>query len=285
MIAVDLITEQELDKRFDSLSNKLKEALTSERSLSAVDQICEKNKITEEDRLTTIHQLVGLTILGLIHSYDLGSEINEALSLDNPKFGIAIAEELNAKVFLPIKTELENGYHPLTVASSIKDSILEKKPTPDSRPPEVMQGKSDSSSQPKVMPLSNKGVTSYSAPTAPATPKPTILSDVGWSKASSTGPGITLTPAIPIATKASAPMPSTPPTPSMPAPTPAPKPSEPVPVMLHEDTTFKAAEKNAKFTFSQPGAGGDANGPEHDSRHATAGSVGIWRSETTDASR
>jgi hypothetical protein len=97
---------------------------------------------------------------------------------------------------------------------------------------------------------------------APSPSRPSILSDIGWSRASSTGPGIQLN-AVPPASPAPT---ATPPktltpvaaTPSMPPPpVPAPKPSEPAPVMLHEDTTFKAAEKNAGFTLSRPGSGAE----------------------------
>lgn len=218
MIAVDSITEQELDKRFDTLSGRLKDALTSERSLSVVNQICEKNKITDEEKITIIHQLVGLVILGLIHSYDLGAEINDALSLENPKFSNAIAEELNAKVFLPIKAELENSYHPINSAPAEKKSPL-----------------------PKPIPAVIKAV-------APA-PKPITLSDIGWSKMPSAGSTVKpmAVPSVPAAAPTLIP-PRPPATPIAPKP-----PVEPAPMMLHEDTTFKSAEKNVSFTLSKPG--------------------------------
>ena len=95
-------------------------------------------------------------------------------------------------------------------------------------------------------------------------PKPSVLSDVGWSRSSTAGPGINLG-------VISAPSPT-----AAPAPirihthaytaTPAPSvPKEAAPVMLHEDTSFKAAQKNAGFTLSTPGAGrGDRYGPKHE---------------------
>jgi hypothetical protein len=221
MIAVDLITEQELDKRFDTLSSKLKDTLTSERSLSVVNQICEKNKITDEEKITIVHQLVGLVVLGLIHSYDLGAEINDALSLENPKFSRAIAEELNAKVFLPIKAELENNYHPINPAPAEKKSPLLK-----------------------LTPVVVKAA-------APA-PKPITLSDIGWSKQPAAAPNISVSAAIPTPTAATAR--------PLVAPTPTPKPAaEPAPMMLHEDTVFKSAEKNTSFTLSKPGGAAEMN--------------------------
>jgi len=249
MVAIDLITEQELDKRFDTLSSKLKETLTSTRILSVVNQICGKNKITDEGKITIIHQIVGLVILGLIHSYDLGPEINEALSLENPKLSNAIAEELNAKIFLPIKAELEGNYHPInSVPSEEKASI--------SKPISI------------TPPIASRPTIAAPTPTAPS-PKPITLSDVGWSKTPSAGPTIKPSPLpqampMPLVTSnppsnppqapraTTAPAPTPMPTPT-PIPKPAPKPTEPAPMMLHEDTTFKAAEKNSNFSLSKPG--------------------------------
>jgi hypothetical protein len=217
MIAVDLITEQELDKRFDTLSSKLKEVLTSERTLNIVDQICKKNNITDEEKVLIIHQIVGLVILGLVHPYDLGSEINDALSLENPKFSNAITEELNAKVFLPIKAELENNYHPVLTHSEQK--IIPATPVENPSLPK-------SAPAPKTISLSDIGWSKQPAPssiTSINTPKPT--------------PTIMPTPVAPKITT---------PAPTVPTLTPA-------PMMLHEDTAFKPAEKNVGFTLSKMG--------------------------------
>jgi hypothetical protein len=51
-----------------------------------------------------------------------------------------------------------------------------------------------------------------------------------------------------------APTPPAPPKPPAPAPAPAP---EPAPMMLHQDTTFRAAPKNAGFTLSRPDSGAE----------------------------
>ncbi len=224
MIAVDLITEQELDKRFDTLSSKLKDTLTSERSLSVVDQICKKNNIIDEEKVLIIHQIVGLVILGLIHSYDLGSEINEDLSLENPKFSNAIAEELNAKVFLSIKTELENNYRPInSVSLGVKDI---------------------SSKQAPVTPNSTATTTTIAA----STPKPATLSDIGWSKQPAPAARSSANINIPKPASTTIPVPATNPAAAIPKPA-----AEPAPMMLHEDTTFKPVEKNVSFTLSKPG--------------------------------
>ena len=78
--------------------------------------------------------------------------------------------------------------------------------------------------------------------------KPTPLPNVGWSKLpassipSPTRPAVTTftAPSVPVAVTA-----------------PAPRAAEPAPMILHEDTSFKAAEKNASFTLSRPSGGAD----------------------------
>ncbi len=129
MIPVDLITETELDKRFDALPDKLKEALTSDRNLTIIDQVCQKNRIADEDKKETIQQIAALVLFGFVHPYDAGAEINDALLLNNPRFSASVADELNAKIFAPLKTELENNYHPPagTSADIVKEPAAKNK--------------------------------------------------------------------------------------------------------------------------------------------------------------
>ncbi len=333
MIPVDSITEKELDRRFETLPAKLKEALTSERNLSVVNEVCQKNKIGDEDKVVTLQQIVGLVMLGVVHYYDVGPEINEALSLNNQKFSSAIAEELNAKVFSPIKTDLENNYQPLVSALSQKDSgapaVLPISPKPISTvPPAQPLVKTPSTptlistlpanqppassmtgpAKPAPLPVNKMAPPAPTAAARPAQPvpppqKPVTTSDIGWSKTQTSGPvikldtsnlpptpptaapastlsrssqGATVTPrptafitpgpvsefdrlnikdkspltgAQPGAATAAASSPtaSATPTPTKPA-------GDPPPVMLHQDTSFKAPEKNAGFTLARPGS-------------------------------
>lgn len=79
----------------------------------------------------------------------------------------------------------------------------------------------------------------------PSSSKPTTLSDIGWSRAPASPSPVPTTP-----------KPPTPAAPAMPHPS---APTEPAPVMLHQDTTFKAPEKNAGFTLSRPGVGAEVH--------------------------
>lgn len=75
--------------------------------------------------------------------------------------------------------------------------------------------------------------------------KPTTMSDIGWSKM-----------VAPIPT----PIPKSPTPPAPQSVSPAlSTPAEPSPVILHQDTTFKASEKNTGFTLSRSGVGAEVH--------------------------
>lgn len=113
MIPIDLITEEELNRRINKLSAKLKDAATSERNVRIVNQVCDNKQIADDDKREMVHQIVGLVILGIVHEYDVGAEINEALALNDLQVSQSLANELSAKIFAPIKAELDSNYDPL----------------------------------------------------------------------------------------------------------------------------------------------------------------------------
>lgn len=81
--------------------------------------------------------------------------------------------------------------------------------------------------------------------------KPVTFSDVGWSKMPTTAAPAPVGQSSAPVVAPTLPRPTT-----IPAPTPVAqaKPAELAPMMLHEDTTFKPAEKNEGFTLSKPSA-------------------------------
>lgn len=138
------ITIEELLERYESLSDELFDILENPSTAEIINSICIKNNITRPDWIETIKQLVGLVILGFIHYYDLGSEINLALRFSNSKLGNDIADEIYSKILAPYKQLLEKNYAPpkpkeevdlfdqiinilKTVAPQKKESVPEQK--------------------------------------------------------------------------------------------------------------------------------------------------------------
>lgn len=205
-------------------------------------------------------------------SGELASELN----LDKDK-AVHITGELKKNVFLPIKSEF-SGY-------GIDINLLDKFQMPG------IKGLSPSTATaqtntPKIVQDIGTAVPApaMNSATPAAAPKPSTLSDIGWSKTPPPTPSVPAVPTAPtinpdplrvswiVPPKAPKP-PSTAPapagasagtaTPKPPAPISAfaskPAPAEPAPVMLHEDTTFKAPEKNASFTLSHPQSGAEVS--------------------------
>jgi hypothetical protein len=274
MIPVDLITEVELNRRLATLPDKLKESLESERNVTIVAQICAKNRIADEEKILIINQIVGLVLLGFVHDYDVAAEINDELDLNNPQFSKAIGDELSAKIFDPIKAELDANYHPVVagtgdvvpppaaVATSLPVAPIAKSPAPPPAPKIVSS----------VIP--NKPVAS--APTGAATPPPVPMPPPvapppvfakGWS---------TIQPGD-FPPQAKPPVPATPPPVKNPAlgefarlgiKEDAPRPASgtavppatgpamgPGPVMLHEDINLKPLQKSPDFRLVRPSDG------------------------------
>lgn len=127
MIPVEQITEQELEKRFDLLPQKLQDALASKANVQIANQICGSNHIPDEEKRLIVQQIIGLAILGFVHYYDVGSEIADAAGLDK-RVASQVAHELEVKIFNPIKTELESNYRPLVVSDGKTSTRPAEKP-------------------------------------------------------------------------------------------------------------------------------------------------------------
>ncbi len=216
MIPVEKITEQILQERFDLLSDKLKDAASSQSNLRIVSEVCRNHRLHDEEKMLVVQQITALALLGFMHTYDVGKEINEALNFDNPKLGNSIAQELEAKIFAPVKSELEINYKPLDAGT------VPLEPTPTEEAPKIFQESGESAEPqttvaPAVVKLAVPApapTTAQSAPavleTAPSKPSPiayaptpaemprpapsikpqTVSFPAGWSQAKGQGPGV-----------------------------------------------------------------------------------------------
>jgi hypothetical protein len=247
MIPVDKLTEKNIEKRFGILPPALKKALTSDANQKMALRICQDNQINNEEEILIVQQLAALVILGFLHPDDLGDEINDELALGDPQRADAIAEDFNAKLFSPLRSDLDENYKPLSGTVS--------KPAPAVFAPQK-------NSKPFV-------VDTFSAP--PTAPKKDE-SDKGWSKARSTttvvatdvsrpasfanipkpapvsptSPIPSITPVAPVAPNISQP-------PTIPAASKAP--AEPAPMMMAGTRFSSAPQKNSDFHLSNINSG------------------------------
>jgi hypothetical protein len=208
------VSQQQAGQRWDIITPPLREALFSDVNADFVWNLCQSEHLTEE-KSYQVAELAGYVLFGFLHPEDLSGELVSSLNLPTP-LAKTMSDQINSRIFTPLRADIDKVYSP----------------------PSKLGGSSIGSA-PKI--LQDVGVSPKKdiAPSniVPPTPKPTTLSDIGWSKQSA--------PQSSTNTKIGAPIP-TPPTPPKP-------PVEPAPMMLHEDTTFKSAEKNVSFTLSKPG--------------------------------
>jgi len=106
------IPRQQVLDRWDSLTDNLREALCSEQNADILWHVCQSQHLSE-DKIGIVAILAGDVIMGFAHPEDLAKEIKNELNL-NPAIAETIAAEINRKIFIPIKSELEKVYSPVT---------------------------------------------------------------------------------------------------------------------------------------------------------------------------
>jgi len=104
------IPHQQILDRYDTLSESLKDAGFSSYNTLLIEKIGETNHLTP-DKTSTISLLVGRVLFGFIHPEDLAKEIRESLNL-NPEIANSITQEIDRKIFAPIRMDLEKVYAP-----------------------------------------------------------------------------------------------------------------------------------------------------------------------------
>lgn len=240
MIAIEYVTEDELENRYATMPSGLKAALDSDRLLSVVKDVCSKYNLTDGEKSVVVEQLVGLVFFGLLHAYDLAAELNDALSLNNPKLAAAIADELNAKIFSPIKTDLETNYRPIVPNTKVPEAPAVPVATETIREkPPITGPKIIGDIQPATISVSAKPMP------APAPAKPPITGQ-GWSMQRPVNPPTLMsTPPSAPARAGSVPVPMPPPGAQAPKPAPAPAPfmmqSSSVPQPIKNAPNFRSS--------------------------------------------
>lgn len=106
------ITIDEILERYDLLPDELIDLLNDPVIEDSIETICKKNNITKPEWISTIKQLTSFIILGFLHYYDLGAEINLALNSTNSQLGNEVANEIYLKILEPVKILLEKNYTP-----------------------------------------------------------------------------------------------------------------------------------------------------------------------------
>lgn len=105
------VSKQEILARWETLSDTLREALTSQESAEALQHILEAEHVPEQKR-GRISGVIGLALLGFIHPEELRIEIESATGLP-PQVATAIASAVVSRILEPLRQELNKAYAPV----------------------------------------------------------------------------------------------------------------------------------------------------------------------------
>jgi hypothetical protein len=265
---------QQVRQRIKSLPPTLVDALFSIQTAEVVRMTIEQNNIPIE-KSSPIAQAIGLVLLGFIHPEDLAKEIQEKAGVA-PQMASAVSSSFAAKIFSPLKGDLDKAYAPLLHPH--EEAAIAPKIIQDVGPaPQII-----SRTATGMPALNATPIPSNMMKVAPPPMAPKKLPDVGWSKTTTNEPVVRLSqPTVPqsqgVAPRVAPPAPKqvaipikgpvgeferiaiqsgqknvAPPPPSSGA---APKPAaspEPAPIIIHEDAVFKAAQQPPNFRLQLP---------------------------------
>jgi hypothetical protein len=123
---ITTISKNELAKRWDNLSQPLREALWSEYNADVLWDICKKEHLSEE-KTALVATLAGDVIMGFLLPEDFGKEIAENTKI-NREIADRIAAEVEKKIFRPVINEIKEIYSPPTEKEKTEvDSVVKIK--------------------------------------------------------------------------------------------------------------------------------------------------------------
>jgi hypothetical protein len=105
LIPFELITPDECERRLQLLPPTLRRAIESEANLRVANEVCKKHGIVDKEKMLIVEQIVGVVMLGFLHYSNVAREIDEHVGGD--RLGQQVAAELEARIFVPVKSDLE----------------------------------------------------------------------------------------------------------------------------------------------------------------------------------
>ncbi len=123
--------KEQLWELYKDLPEDLKKATFSKEVAANIQEICFKNKITNDDLVFDITKNIGYVFLGLLAPNEFSDVLEKELKL-NKKIAEQITSEIVRFIFLPLKKSLEALYQ-IEIKPGTKTKIkevekVEKKP-------------------------------------------------------------------------------------------------------------------------------------------------------------
>ncbi len=186
------VTQVQAQKRFQVLPETIQDAIFSVKSADIISSVCSQNHLSDE-KTAKVSESAGWVLLGFIHPEDLAGEIRDSAGIDI-KIASLIADQINTKIFQPIREEIEKIYAPSTegdegLAEKLRPVSLEEiapateavpapapamaSPAPSAKIPESVKAAAVPAPAPAVMPAPvPSAAPAVPASSAPSAPKP-----------------------------------------------------------------------------------------------------------------
>lgn len=103
------ISQEQIDKRFQTLSDALQETIFSQQSADVIQKTCVLREA--EKHTTVIAKFTGSVLLGYLRPENFASEIQKETGMDAEKAG-QIAHDLDTEIFSAVRLELKKLYPP-----------------------------------------------------------------------------------------------------------------------------------------------------------------------------
>ena len=101
--------KEQIWKIYEKLPDELKDAIFSHDTAENISNICEKNKITNSEKISQIARLTGDVLLGLLIPNELQESLEKELKLKKP-IAKKIAFQIQRFVFYPVRKSLSALY-------------------------------------------------------------------------------------------------------------------------------------------------------------------------------
>src|SRR3989344_4601134 len=117
------LDEKEIQEKFGKLPQVLKDAAQSEATLLVIKEIADASLFNEQARIELENKTLAV-ILGLIHPKDFIREIRKIDGIEYTSHAVAIAQEINRRIFRPVRDELRK-LHGIDDVAAIQETVPE----------------------------------------------------------------------------------------------------------------------------------------------------------------
>lgn len=132
-------SREQLLELYNNLPPALQDAIYSEQNAKNIEEICEKNNITDKNTVFDISSNVGYVLLGLLPPSELAFTLEKELKL-NKAVAYEVSNEISRFIFFPLRQLLEPLY-------GAPVSFKEKSAPPPEENPEINPETQEQSNQ------------------------------------------------------------------------------------------------------------------------------------------